>query len=207
MKTPEEPIDVSPNNPCPFLRALVGEGRLPDGVATLSEVANTIVEVAKAGDGCPVVPGAPIRAVAAIANGLSPLQIARNALGGVRLDALRDGPLDKKGSGSRVLSADGSVDEAELDRLDTFASDKVDAQGKAERGLSAEELTRMMDANFERARGQRRRVHRRMMNAEWPVLLKVMGKDGKGGRYLSVADVRHLVVERKLPVRMSDRLG
>ncbi|MFK8000641.1 MAG: hypothetical protein AB8H86_13655 [Polyangiales bacterium] len=206
MKSSEESIDVSPNNPCPFLRALVGGGRLPNDVAPLALVADTIVEVAGAGDSSPVLPGAPIRGVAAIANGLSPLQIARNILGGVRLDALRDGPLDKNGSGSRILSKDASVNEAELDRLDSFASDKVSADGQTERGLSADELTTMMDANFERAKGQRRRVHRRMMNAEWPVLLKVMGKDGRSGRYLSVADVRHLVVQRKLPERMSGRL-
>lgn len=200
------PAEVSPNNPCPFLRALVGQGMLPGGVATLDEVADTIVRVAKSGDGSPSVPGAPIRAVAVIANGLNPLQLARNARRGVRLDKLRDGPLDKKGSGSRILSSDATVNEAELERLDTFASDKVDSSGKSERGLNADELTRMMDANFKRAEGQRRRVDRRMMNAEWPVLLKVIGKEGKDERYLSLEDVQQLFRERTLPPRMTDRL-
>ena len=44
------------------------------------------------------------------------------------------------------------------------------------------------------------------MDGEWPVLLKVMGKDGPDGRYLSVADVRSLFVDRRLPRRMLARV-
>jgi hypothetical protein len=44
------------------------------------------------------------------------------------------------------------------------------------------------------------------MNGEWPILLRVLGKQGKSGRYLSVADVRRLSVERQLPERMIGRL-
>jgi hypothetical protein len=40
------------------------------------------------------------------------------------------------------------------------------------------------------------------MNGEWPVLLRVMGKKGTGDRYLSLADVEELVVQRRLPERM-----
>lgn len=43
------------------------------------------------------------------------------------------------------------------------------------------------------------------MNGEWPVVLKVMGKDGPGGRYLSLADVQRLFVEQQLPERMKGR--
>lgn len=204
MSDHKEPNEVSPNNPCPFLRALVAQGILPDGGASVGEVADAIVAVAKKGEGCPALPAGPIRGVALVANGLSPRQIARNALRGVRLDALRDGPLDKKGAGSRILAADGTVRDAELVRLDTFASEKEGSQGQVERGLNADELTRFMDANFARAKGQRRRVDRRMMNAEWPVLLKVIGTEGKGGRYLRVEDVRRLFRERKLPEHMKD---
>jgi hypothetical protein len=39
------------------------------------------------------------------------------------------------------------------------------------------------------------------------VLLKVMGKAAKGGRYLSVAELRSLFVDRKLPQRMMKRLA
>jgi hypothetical protein len=60
-----------------------------------------------------------------------------------------------------------------------------------------------MDANFKRAAGQRRAIDRALMNGEWPVLLKVMGKNAVGGRYLSCAEVSTLFTERKLPQRMS----
>lgn len=198
--------EFSPNNPCPFLRALVAQGLLKEDVAAIGDVTKTIVRVAKTGDGAPDLPPTAIRAIALIANGLSLLQMTRNALGGVRLNALRNGPLDKKGAGSGILDAKAQLNAAELDRLDEFAGDKLDAEGRVERGLDASDLERMMDANFERAAGRRRNIDRRLMNGEWPILLRVMGKQGKGGRYLSVAEVRQLFVERKLPERMSKRL-
>lgn len=206
MPRKPKPSEVSANNPCPFLRSLVAQGRLADDVETIGEVARVIVDVARAGDGGPRLPAAAIRTIALIANGLGPLQVARNGLQGVRLNELRNGPLDKKGAGSGILDASARVDEAELARLDAFASDKSDAHGRTERGLDLAELQRMMNANFERAAGRRRRIDRRLMEGEWPILLKVMGKDGSGGRYLSVAEVRDLFVERRLPERMSKQL-
>jgi hypothetical protein len=200
------PIEVSPNNPCPFLRALVAQGLVADDAAAIGEVTEVIVRVAKAGDGEPRLPAAAIRAIALIANGLSPLKLARNSLQGLRLNELRNGPLDKKGAGSGILDASARIDKAELARLDEFASDKTDAEGRTERGLDAAELRRMMDANFERAAGRRRKIDRKLMDGEWPILLKVMGKKGKAGRYLSVSEVRDLFVERRLPERMSRRL-
>ena len=197
---------VSPNNPCPFLRALVAHGLLPDDVVAIKDVIKTIVRVSNAGDGSPTLPAVAIRAIALIANGLSPLQMARNAFRGLRLNALRNGPLDKRGTGSRILDQSAESDPAELDRLDQFASDKVAEDGSVERGLSASEIVRMMDANFERAKGRRRRVDRSLMNGEWPILLRVLGKQGKSGRYLSVAEVRRLSVDRQLPERMIGRL-
>lgn len=201
-KPPKTARDVSANNPCPFLRALVAQGQLPDDTAPLGEVTKTIVGVAKAGDGSPNLPAAAIRAIALMANGLSPLQLGRNGLGGLRLNQLRGGPLDKKGAGSGILDAEAEVNLAELDRLDQFAGDKLDADGRAERGLGLADLQRMMDANFERAAGRRRRIDRRLMDGEWPILLQVMGKQGQTERYLSVAEVRDLFVERRLPARM-----
>src|SRR5260370_41080205 len=44
------------------------------------------------------------------------------------------------------------------------------------------------------------------MNGEWPVLLRIMGKGDGGQRYLSVAEVRTLFVERRLPDRVAERL-
>lgn len=198
---------VSPNNPCPFLRALVAQGLLADDVVSLGTVTSTIVKVANAGDGQPELPAAAIRAIALVANGLTPLQMARNGFGGLRLNELRNGPLDKKGAGSRILDAKAKVNQKELARLGEFASEKTDANGHTEPGLDLEELERMMDANFERAAGHRRSIDRKLMDGEWPILLKVMGKQGKTGRYLSLKEVGELFVERRLPERMSGRLA
>jgi hypothetical protein len=84
---PRQPLGrpVSPNDPCPFLRALVGEGLLHDGTAPL-------------GDGSPHLPGA------------------------------------------GILDANARVGRAELDRLDDFASDRVDADGRRERYLALSEV-------------------------------------------------------------------
>ena len=75
----------------------------------------------------------------------------------------------------------------------------------------------MMDANFERAEGRRRLIDRKLMDGEWPILLKVMGieggkevgkqgEKGKQGLYLSLTDVAQLFEERTLPQRMMRRL-
>ena len=61
--------------------------------------------------------------VALIANGLSPLRLLRSWWSGAELDALRDGPLDKHGGGSRILDATAQVHEAELARLAEFGKD------------------------------------------------------------------------------------
>lgn len=198
-------FDVSANNPCPFLRALVAQGLVPDDKLAIGELTQTIVAVAERGDGAPKLPAAAVRLIAVMANGLSPLRLARSALDGLQLDALRGGPLDKQGVGSGILDRDARISRAELDRLDDFAGDKLDADGQAERGLGLSDLNRMMDANFERAAGRRRRIDRRLMNGEWPVLLRVMGKQGKAERYLSLADLRTLFVERRLPARMTTK--
>jgi hypothetical protein len=41
------------------------------------------------------------------------------------------------------------------------------------------------------------------MIGEWPVLLKVMGREGPDGRYLSLGEVEILFTKRQLPLRMS----
>ena len=196
---------VSPNNPCPFLRALVAQGQLSDTVEPLGRVAGTIAAVAREGDGEPSLPAAAIGLIALIANGLWPWQALGTAVQGLRLNALRDGPLDKHGAGSGILNAKGQVVKAELARLDSFAADKADPAGGQERGLDLADLRRYMDANFERAAGHRRAIDRKLMDGEWPVLLKVMGKGRGAARYLSLAEVRALFTERRLPARMQAR--
>ena len=204
-KKPLPDLPVSANNPCPFLRGLVCAGELADDVEPLGQVATTIVRCAHTGDGEPELPRLAIMGVALIANGLGPLSIYRTAKHGVRLDALRGGPLDKKGVGSGILDQHGIVDPGNLARLATFGSPKTRADGTQELGFDLAELTEFMNANFARAIGHRRRIDRKLMNGEWPELLKVMGIDGLGGRYLSFHDVEVLFTERRFPQRMSDQ--
>jgi hypothetical protein len=203
---PNQATQVSPNNPCPFLRALVSEGLLADDVEPLEKVAATIVEVARAGDGKPDLPSKVIFGIALIANGLSPSALLKSKRQGLRLNALRGGPLDKQGAGSGILDKLGVVNEKDLARFKEFSSTKTTADGSSEPGLSLAELRTYMDTNFARAAGRRRRVDRALMNGEWPVLLKVMGKDGPDGRYLSLAELKVLFKQRRLPTRMTKQL-
>jgi hypothetical protein len=193
---------VSPNNPCPFLCALVAQGKLADDTEPLAKVATVVAETARGGEGSPLLPAPAIYGVAMIANGIGPFSVLNANLGGLKLNALRDGPLDKHGVGSGILDSHGKVNKKELSRLGEFAKDKLDAKGKSEPGLALPELRAYMDANFARAAGRRRLVDRQLMNGEWPILLKVMGKKGKAGRYLSLKEVEELFTERKFPKRM-----
>jgi mono/diheme cytochrome c family protein len=145
--------------------------------------------------------------VALIANGLSPLRLFKSWWSGAILDELRNGPLDKHGAGSRILNVDGQVDETEIARLGEFGSDYADGSGGTERGLNSQQITTYINANFARAKVPRRAIDRLLMNGEWPVLLNILGKGEGDDRYLSVAEVRTLFVERKFPARIVARLA
>jgi hypothetical protein len=199
-------IDVSPNNPCPFLRALVAGGFVDGHIVPLPTLTKTI-EVASGERGLTEkLVGVKTTLVALIANGLGPLRLWRSWWTGPQLDALRDGPLDKHGVGSRILDATAQVSEAELARLAEFGKERPNPSGGTERGLTEQEITAFMDANLARAKASRRPVDRLLMNGEWPVLLHILGKGDGDERYLSVAEVRTLFIERRLPKRIADRL-
>jgi len=200
-------IAVSPDNPCPFLRAVVAGGFVDGHIVPLSKLCST-VEAASGEKGLQKkIVGVKTFLVALIANGLNPVRLVRSWWSGAVLDELRDGPLDKHGVGSRILDVDAQVNEAELARLAGFGKDRQDPWGETERGLTAPEITTYMDENFKRARDTRRWYDRRLMNGEWPVLLSIMGKGDGDQRYLSVAEVRTLFVERKFPARIVQRLA
>jgi len=202
-----QPASVSPNNPCPFLRGLVAGGYVGGHVVPLSKLTATI-ESATGEKGLKErLAGMEIYLVALIANGLSPLRLLKSWWSGAVLDELRNGPLDKRGAGSRILSVDGQVDESEIARLAEFGSDYTDDSGGTEPGLNSQQITTYMNANFERAKGHRRAIDRLLMNGEWPVLLKIMGKGEGSDRYLSVAEVRTLFVDRRFPQRIVARLS
>jgi cytochrome c5 len=204
-----QPIPVSPDNPCPFLRGLVANGYVNGHTVPLSKLTGTI-EAATGEKGLKErIAGIKIYFVALFANSLfNPLRVFKSWWSGADLDELRNGPLDKHGAGSRILTVDGQVNESEIERLATFGSDYTDPNGGGtERGLNSKQITTFMDANFERAKGHRRPWYRFMMNAEFPVLLDIMGKGEGNNRYLSVAEVRTLFVERRFPIRIVARLA
>jgi hypothetical protein len=200
-------IPVSPNNPCPFLRGLVAGGYVGGHTVPLPKLTATIESATGERGLKERLAGLEIYLVALIANGLSPLRLLNSWWSGAVLDELRNGPLDKHGVGSRILNVDGQVDETEITRLAGFGSDYPNPMGGTERGLNSKQITAYMDANFGRAKGHRRSIDRKLMNGEWPVLLNIMGKGEGDDRYLSVAEVRTLFVDRKFPARIVARLA
>jgi hypothetical protein len=204
--TPSAQIAVSPNNPCPFLRALVANGYVGGHVVPLSQIAEMVGLASGETGSAQKDVRRKTMFVAAIANGIGPLSVLKNATSGAVLDELRDGPLDKHGGGSRILDVDAKVHEDEIARLAGFGKDRKDPDGGIERGLTAFEIDTFMKANLKRDGDKARWYYPFLMKGEWPVLLNILGK-GKGSeRYLSVAEVRTLFVERRLPARITARL-
>ena len=204
--TPASQIPVSPNNPCPFLRALVANGYVGGHIVPLSKLSETI-EFTSGETGLKErIVKLQIWLVAVTANGLGPLRVLKSATSGAVLDELRNGPLDKHGGGSRILDADANVHEDEIERLAGFGKDCKDPSGGIERGLTAKEIDTFMKANLKRDGDAARWYYPILMKGEWPVLLKILGKGEGEQRYLSVAEVRTLFVEKRLPERITARL-
>jgi hypothetical protein len=193
---------VSPNNPCPFLRALVANGYVGGHVVPLSKIAETIALASGEVNVSKIKVWMETFGVAQMANG-NPL---KSFIFGAVLDELRDGPLDKHGAGSRILDVEAHVHEDEITRLASFGKDRPDGAGGMERGLDAKEIDTYMAANLERAGNAARFYYPILMKGEWPVLLNILGKGEGDERYLSVAEVRTLFVERRLPDRIVARL-
>ncbi|WP_338829023.1 hypothetical protein [Bradyrhizobium sp. 27S5] len=200
---------VSPNNPCPFLRALVAGNYVGGHVVPLPELTGTIGRAT----GKTGLAGADAKAkifmVAQMANGIGPFSQLRSLTQGAILDELRNGPLDKHGAGSRILDQHAVVHDDEIARLATFGKDYPNPDGGTERGLSASDIKTFMAANFQRAKDEHppsyailHGYYPLLMLGEWPVLLDIMGKGDGNDRYLSVAEVRTLFVERRFPDRI-----
>ncbi|MGY8668536.1 di-heme-cytochrome C peroxidase, partial [Bradyrhizobium sp. UFLA05-109] len=205
-KPPFDPsIQVSPNNPCPFLRGLVGEGFVDGGTVPLITLSQTIANASGETGLKKISARIQVRGVALIANGFR--HILKSIWAGAQLDALRGGPLDKLGAGSRILSVDGKVNEDEIARLASFGRTYTDPNGgNTERGLNASEIKTFMRDNLKRAGSAARWYYPLLMKFEWPILLKIMGKGKAEDRYLSVDEVRTLFNERKFPDRINQSI-
>jgi hypothetical protein len=195
-------IAVSPDNPCPFLRGLVASGYVGGHIVPLSKIAETIDLASGEHGASAAMVWLETYGVASIANG-NPL---KSMISGAELDQLRGGPLDKLGAGSRILNVDAQVQEDEITRFAGFGHDCKDPSGGTERGLTAKEIDTFMAANLKRAGDAARWYYPILMKGEWPVLLKIMGKGEGDDRYLSVAEVKTLFVERRFPDRIVARL-
>jgi hypothetical protein len=193
-------IAVSPDNPCPFLRALVANGYVDGHIALRSKLAETIVAASGKTGLAEIQAKVETFVVTFLANG------SKTTLAGLVLDELRNGPLDKHGAGSRILGVDAQVHEDEIERLASFGQECNNPAGGTERGLTAKQIDAFMAANMKRAGVAARFYYPKLMEKEWPVLLDFMGKGEGDQRYLSVADVRTLVVDRRLPDRATARL-
>jgi len=204
--TPAGQIAVSANNPCPFLRALVANGYVGGHAVPLAQLSETIALASGETGFAQKKVRLETWMVAVIANGLGPLRVLKSATSGAVLDELRNGPLDKHGGGSRILDADAKVHEDEIERLATFGKDCKDPSGGTERGLTANEIDAFMAANLKRDGDAAHWYYPILMKGEWPVLLKILGKGEGEARYLSVAEVRTLFVEKRLPERITARL-
>ncbi|MDE2376976.1 di-heme-cytochrome C peroxidase [Bradyrhizobium sp.] len=202
----DPPLDVSPSNPCPFLRALVAEGFVDGGTVPLGTLSRTIGAATGEKGLKKIQAKILIYLVALIANGLNPLRVAKSWWSGAQLDGLRKGPLDKHGAGSRILDVHGQVTEDEIKRLADFGRAYPDPSGGTEQGLNATEIEAFMAANRARDADNWRWYYPLLMMNEWPVLLKIMGKGEDANRYLSVAEVRTLFVQRKFPLRIAQRM-
>ena len=202
---PDTPqVAVSANNPCPFLRALVANGYVGGHIVPLSKLRD-VIEAASGKQGAEKTKaGIATYLIALIANGFAHVPVS--AVSGAILDELRNGPLDKHGAGSRILGVDAEVHLDEIDRLASFGHDCQNPSGGIERGLSAKEIDTFMAANLKRAGDQAKWSYPYMMKGEWPVLLDILGKGEGDARYLSVAEVRTLFVDRRLPDRIAARL-
>ncbi|WP_426440576.1 hypothetical protein [Bradyrhizobium genosp. P] len=200
---------VSPDNPCPFLRALVAGDYVGGHIVPLPDLTKTIGR-ATGKTGLPaLITDMKIFMVAQMANGIGPFSQLRSLTKGAILDELRNGPLDKHGAGSRILDQRDVVHEDEIARLATFGKDYPNPDGGTERGLSASDVKTFMAANFQRAKGEHSWTYAilhfyypLLMLGEWPVLLDFMGKGEGKDRYLSVAEVKVLFVERRFPDRI-----
>jgi hypothetical protein len=175
---------VSPDNPCPFLRALVANGYVDGHIVPLGKLTEDI-GLAGGKTGMKLVGAkAAAYAIAMIANGH---------------------PLRSVTSGA-VLSVDGQVNEDQIKRLASFGREYANPDGGTEPGLNAQEIKTFMAENLKRDGDKARWTYPIMMQGEWPVLLEMLGKGEGGARYLSVADVRTLFVDRRFPKRITDRL-
>jgi hypothetical protein len=122
------------------------------------------------------------------------------------MNALRGGPLDEQGVGARLLDARGPVDPEEVPRRRAVANEKLNHGGPSKLSLGYPALRCCRNANFARAAGHQRTADRTLTTGGWPVLLRVIVREGLDGRYLGLQEVIDRFKNRRFPERMNKRL-
>ena len=134
----------------------MSEGFVGGHVVPISELCKT-VEAASGKTGLQKkLVGMKTYPVALVANGLSPLRLLSSWWSGAELDALRNGPLDKHGVGSRILDATAQVHESEIARLAEFGKDWPDPCDQGAVGRSQQLSQPRQEAEISRAAAERR---------------------------------------------------
>lgn len=195
---------VARDVPCPFLGALESAKHIGEHVP-LRPLADLVVAAFGArGARAAGLEGA-LAIIGAIANGVR--SIPRNVRAGFRPHELRQGPLDKRGGGTRILSQGGAFEAAEMERFEGFGRPYPSGEGNGiELGWGRRELQTYLDANQERGGGGfvQRRV---LMQGELPQLLDLMGRGEGQERHLVASEVKALYRDQVLPERIEQRIA
>lgn len=117
---------VSKNNPCPFLRAMAAYGFLKERAENIFKLTKSIAKAGGNTEAEGKLSKGILFIIALIANGLNPIRILKSLFLGPDIGNLRNGPLDKKGSGSRIIDANGSINSTELNRLESYSIELLD---------------------------------------------------------------------------------
>lgn len=188
---------------CPVQRALARAGRIGDRVP-VGRFASLVLPAMQATGIVALALRVALWWVGATAHGLAGAPAVLRA--GFRPRALRGGPLDKFGGGSRLLTQQGAFDPAEFARFESFARAYPSVGGGEELGWGPAELAAYLDANNARGGGGWIRRHV-IMQGEWPPLLRILGQGTGADLHMSATEVRELFEQERLPARVEARMG
>ncbi len=195
--------------PCPVLRALAQAGKIKKKVA-LPDLSRAVAKAfdMQSTDLKEFLFELKVRAIATVGKVPDGIKAIFSPSAPLDLEELPESPLYKKGVSSQIFDAKGDFNAQQFEHLKKFASSCTGPDGKEEPGLTAANLTKFMDENSKRAENNPHwsPIYRKMMEGEWPPLLELMGKEGKSGPYLSVAELRTLFEKQSFPERIQNRL-
>ena len=203
---PDTPqVAVSANNPCPFLRALVANGTVGGHIVPLSKLRD-VIEAASGKQGAEKTKaGIATYLIALIANGFAHVPRQRR---------VRGRSLTSCATARSTSTAPDRASSAWMRRCiwtrSTVSRPSATTAKIHPAAPSVACRRRRSTPSWRQTSSvpgiRRNGPTRYMMKGEWPVLLDILGKGEGDARYLSVAEVRTLFVDRRLPDRIAARL-